>query len=383
MAKNRLAFSQVVGAPLPQTLVYIYSSDNHYWIGGTLESIVASHDGYVSPGILAFLNWWRSNACSFPISLYLDGLTIRHADRHFRDGEFDRGYRPPADAVKVSEFCTEALPSVRHLELGINREALHALCSSATPTTFERLESLVLRQYFSRGAMSPRAFTLTFPAAPHLRRLHISNYRCTLSFRWEQLTHLWASGLAINSTSQALSAHNHPLFLHFDRISFPNLKALHLIRNFKEESFASLSQFLTLTPALTELHIDAAIFQSTTFSSEYLPETCPLHALLPDLERLVFDKVVCHANPGRAFIRLVESGWTKLEPRNGRLGSVHFRLEPGRAETREYIRVTPEDIASMKESDVVLAIEEYHRRWGKGYNYYLHYPMTYRDGTLF
>ncbi|KAJ3516165.1 hypothetical protein NLJ89_g1289 [Agrocybe chaxingu] len=362
------------------------------WLSHTTRS--AYKELPMHPRTLDFLTWLGNNARSVPIDLYLIKIKEENVESDVeKDGIILDGTPPGHEAMNTLEFALARLPSVRHFEMAINRYAMEVLCKAATPTTFERLESLTVHQYFHIGYKSRTKFVFAFPPAPRLRRLALTSYMNTLSFHWGQLTHLCIScaieqedWLEILTHCENLSSGafhldgwgegDLPSIVHpnlrqlvivpttFRHVSFPGLKALRILRNESISTFKLLADLLRKTPALTELHFDSEVFNSDRFEvpSNLLPEeSIWLPSLLPDLSLLGFEFTECGTNStGSVIVELLKSEWVKLPPRNGRPSHLRISFIPGiRGIPEDALPVvTAEELDSMKKSDIVRAIEE-------------------------
>ncbi|CAA7271164.1 unnamed protein product [Cyclocybe aegerita] len=365
------------------------------------------------PCTLEFLTWWKDNARSVPIDLYLDKIKEEHLEYDVEeDGTILDGTPPGPEAMNALEFALAGLPSVRHFEMAINRHAMEVLCKAATPTTFGRLESLTVNQYFHIGIRSRTKFVFAFPPAPRLRRLALTSYVNTISFCWTQLTHLcvscaikqddWFEVLTncknllsgvFNLSEDESEESNLPPIVHpnlrqlfvigatFRSVSFPGLKALRILPNRTIDTLEKLAEILRKTPALTELHFDSRGFSFYQFFSGATPEeSCWLRNVLPDLNLLSFEFTHCSANSnGRVIAEVLKSEWVKILPRNGQPSLLRISFESNNMKGYlEGLRVviTTEELDSMKRSDIVRAIEEFHSTSDGTTNIELRFPAV-------
>ncbi|KAJ3513131.1 hypothetical protein NLJ89_g3124 [Agrocybe chaxingu] len=364
------------------------------------------------PCTLEFLTWWKDNARSVPIDLYLFKIKEEYVEYDVeKDGTILDETPPGHEAMNTLEFALARLPSVRHFEMAINRYAMEVLCKAATPTTFERLESLTVHQYFHHGYKSRTKFVFAFPPAPRLRRLALTSYVNTLSFDWGQLTHLCISCAIVQEDWLEVLTHcenlssgafhldgwgegDLPSIVHpnlrqlvivpttFRHVSFPGLKALRILRNESISTFKLLADLLRKTPAITELHFDSEVFNSRRFQapSNLAPEEIFwLPSLLPDLRLLGFEFTRCRANSnGSVIAELLKSEWAKLPPRNGQPSHLHISFVPEIRWIPEGVLpvVTAEELDSMKKSDIVRAIEEVRSSSDENINIELRFPAV-------
>ncbi|CAA7271161.1 unnamed protein product [Cyclocybe aegerita] len=354
----------------------------------------------MDPCTLEFLAWWKDNACSVPIDLYLDKIKEERVEYDVEeDGTILDGTPPGPETVNALEFALGGLPSIRHFEMAINRHAMEVLCKAATQTTFERLESLAVHQYFHIGITSRTKFVFAFPPAPRLRRLALTSYVNTPSFCWGQLTHLcilcpieqsnWLEVLTncenllsgvfylFEDKSDAGEPVTPSTIMHsklrqlvvipsatFRWVSFPGLKALRILENEQICSIKTLAELLWKAPALNELHIHSRVTDFDRFfcrSSPEAEESCWLQNLLPELELLSFEFTQCRANSnGSAIAQLLKSGWAKLPYRNGKPSRLRISFDADSRNNDGYTSpvVTAEELEEIKRSNLIREMEE-------------------------
>ncbi|KAJ3513135.1 hypothetical protein NLJ89_g3123 [Agrocybe chaxingu] len=391
------------------TFKVIYPTYTH-WLAG--DCYYMTYPAYkelpMHPCTLEFLTWWKDNARSVPVDLYLNEIKEERLEYDVEeDGTILGGTPPGPEAVSAVEFALAGLPSVRHFEMAIDRRAMQVLCKAATPATFERLESLSVRQYIpARKMFGRKKFVFAFPPAPRFRRLALTGYTNTLSFCWTQLTHLCiscaikqADWLEVLTNCENLLSGIFCLFedesegsnflpiVHpnlrqlfvigamFCSVSFPGLKALRVSQNARTRTLEMLAEILRRTPALTELYFDSGAFSFAQFSPSATPEaSCWLRNLLPDLNLLSFEFTLCgaHSN-GSVIAQVLKSEWVKLPPRDGPPSQLRISFGPSLNGLRF---VTAEELDSMKSSDTVRAIEKFRSESDGATNIELRFPAV-------
>ncbi|CAA7271160.1 unnamed protein product [Cyclocybe aegerita] len=345
---------------------------------------------------------------SIPIDLYVAKIKEEIVNYFVNEDDVVIGnIRPDPTIVKALDFALDALPAVRHFEMAINRDAMEVLCKAATSSTFERLESLVVEQYFHIGIRVKEKFLFAFPPAPRLRRVALDRYNCTPSFFWSQLTHLCVSSeiteddwleVLKNCANLVCGAFkigpdDEPAkserLIHTNLcqlilapicfrsvVSFPALKALRLLRNETDHTLMALTELLMATPVLRELHFDSEIFNPAIFSFDSAIETTDgLREILPDLDHLVFDATRCSTDSGGdTVVRLLRSGWMELAPHSGARGHLLIIFDPEYQSMNSPI--TPEEFDVIRKSEVARALEEFQSGQERSYDVQLCYPSV-------